>query len=328
MEIGEDRGDGAIVETHWATLDSRGNYWVGLMDGARVFTPTGAFLRKVGRSGQGPLEFSSAGPMYTDARGRVHLLDPRNARETIVTGDFELDTSYAVPGGRVYEALELPGNDRQVLNAVIQTADRFGKPLHIVEQSRIVASFGLVEQGAYTGLMMHLLRRLTLGPDGTIYSGSYFEYATEAWTPSGERLMGLRRPGLWEPPPGGEPRPISPENPPPGLLLALRADSLNRLWVVAWLPRKDWRQHVTEVRLPNGLVLLRPENGNASLYTTIIEVIDMRAGEVLASSEFDERVEGFLTTNVVYGNRLLESSLPRLVAWNLRLTGRLARNGG
>jgi hypothetical protein len=64
------------------------------------------------------------------------------------------------------------------------------------------------------------------------------------------------------------------------------------------------------------------------MYTTAVEVIDLASGEILARSELDERVEGFLGEDRMYGNRLDEQDVPWLVVWTITSSGRLAESGG
>jgi hypothetical protein len=197
-----------------------------------------------------------------------------------------------------------------------------GFPLHTVDGPDVVASFGIIERGSFSAGTMHMLRRITAGSDGTIFSGGFFEYAVDVWSPSGERRLGFKRLGLWEPPPGGQPQPLSADIDLWGLVLAMRVDDCDRLWVIAWIPRDDWRSNVTEGVGPDGRTYLRPES-SASLYRTALEVIDLSSGHILAHSEFDELIYGFLGGGSLFGNRFTSVGEPRLVVWNVSLRGRL-----
>lgn len=327
-ELGDDAGGGLHNESHWATIDSLGNYWIGDVDGPRVYTSDGRFRQKVGREGQGPLEFAAAGPIFTDSSGNVHVLDPRNQRESVVAQDFSLVRDSPLPPGWVYESLPISGTPLSLVSAVFHTADLLGYPLHVVRGAEIVRSFGMKQSGVQLISTMSLLRRLAIAPTGEFFSAGYFDYAVEAWTQDGHRISGWRRAGLWNPPPDGVPQPMGPTSPPGGLFIAMRVDRADRLWTITWVPRDNWRDGMREVELPDGAVAYQPVNSNASIYTTAIEVIDLASGEILARSELDERVEGFMGGDRMYGNRLDEQDVPQLVVWTITPSGRLAERGG
>jgi hypothetical protein len=267
------------------------------------------------------MEFRSAGATFTDADGNVHLLDPRNARETVVRPDLSLARELRLPWGWVHEAVPLPGEDRRIVNSNVRTPASIGFPLHVVEGIELVSSFGMQQRGSLSLGTMHMLRRIAVDARQRVYGGWYFEYVVDVWNPDGQRLLGVRRPGLWEPPPDGQPQPLSEERNPNGLVLGMRIDDDDRLWMIVWQPRPDWRDNVTEIPLPDGTVTLRPENSNASIYRTVIEVIDLRTGGIVARGEFDEVIEGFLDANELYGNRFTEAGVPRFIVWELETSG-------
>ena len=318
--MGDARGPGVHVLSHWATRDSNMNYWIGTMEGPRVYSDDGRFLMAIGRSGVGPFEFTSAGPLFSDDSGRVHVIDQRRYREYVASRDGALLFTRALPGF-VYEAAPIPGGSDLVVNSVWNSPDGIGYPLHIFRDEKFVVSFGMSKDVQVKLGTMQLLRRIAVDSSGLIHTGKYFEYVIEVWDQKGTRVMGLRRPGLWQPPVDGEPRPISRDTPPGGLLLALRPNSEDRLLVVTWLPRSDWLENVEEFSPRAGVVLLRPKNSNFSLYRTVIEVIDLRSLTVLASTEFPELIEGFLSNTEVYGNRFNKEGTPQLVVWKLTIQG-------
>ena len=66
--LGDTAGDGYVVHTDYVVRDSLGNYWLGqYKDMIKVFDGKGRYLRRVGRAGGGPGEFSIPMPMYADA---------------------------------------------------------------------------------------------------------------------------------------------------------------------------------------------------------------------------------------------------------------------
>lgn len=320
--IGDSEGPGYYQDSQWVTRDSLGRYWVENVDGQNVYGSTGTFIRQVGRSGEGPLEFRGVGPIFTDPVGQVHVFDQRNRRESVIAPDFELVSERPLPWGPIYDAALLQSGDRVVVNGVFREPDQIGLPLHVVDGATVVASFGMIERGLYSLGTMHMLRRVTTAPDGTVYAGGFFEYSIDVWRPSGERLLGFKRLGLWNPPPGGQPQPLSADIDLWGLLLAMHVDQVQRLWVVTWIPRTDWHSRVTQAVGPDGRTYLQPES-NESLYRSALEVLDLDAGRVVARAESEELIYGFLGEGAVFGSRFLKSGEPRLVVWNVHLSRRM-----
>jgi hypothetical protein len=166
---------------------------------------------------------------------------------------------------------------------------------------------------------MHLLRKVAVGSDGLIYAAGFFEYAVDVWSEHGERLLGLKRTGLWRPPPDGQPHPLTAETELWGLVLAVDIDERGYLWVVAWSPRDDWRDNTFTTIQPNGTSRLAPINSNWSIYRTVIEVIDLDEGRILYHAQTDDLVYGMLRPGRLFGTRITNSGEPQLIIWNTRL---------
>ena len=71
--LGDTAGAGSLeVAGLNVVRDSSGDFWVSQRQGLMVFGPTGAFERRIGRAGGGPLEFQAIPiPVHTDSQGRV-----------------------------------------------------------------------------------------------------------------------------------------------------------------------------------------------------------------------------------------------------------------
>jgi len=325
--MGDSDGPGYLQDTQWVTRDSVGRYWIELVGGIKVYGPTGKFIRQVGQSGEGPMEFRGVGPIFTDSAGQVHVFDQRNHRETVIAADFHLASERALPWGPIYDAAPLQGDDRIVVNGVFRDPDHVGFPLHVVEDTQVVTSFGMIERGSLSLGTMNMLRRVAVGSRSTIFSGAYFEYSIDAWSQSGQRLLGFKRPGLWKPPPDGQPQPLRSDTDLWGLIQGLHADQSDRLWVIAWVPRADWRSRSREVTGPGGETFLQPKNGNASLYRSALEIIDLRSGLILAHQDFDGLIYGFLGGNALFGIRFARAGWPHLVVWSVHSTGHMNQKG-
>lgn len=139
--LGDLTGDGFIQWSRVATRDSLGRYWIGQDESLKVYDPAGRFLREVGRSGEGPAEFGRVTLAHTGSDGRVHVLDPRNVRESVFDANFALVEERRLPGTPASNATALNGG--YVVNAWIRSPDGLGLPLHIIRGEEVVPSFGM-----------------------------------------------------------------------------------------------------------------------------------------------------------------------------------------
>ena len=321
--LGDSTGDGYLEAAEYMTRDSLGNYWVGQRNTVKVFSSNGTFLKQVGRSGGGPMEFSGlAAPAYVDDEGRVHIIDLGNPRETVVSPDFELAAETRLPGF-VQAAVPLPDGRRMAVNMVLETPDQIGLPLHIIEGSQILRSFGRTENsGVVTPL--DLQRVVTTDAAGRIYSAPPYDYVIEVWSDEGEKIRAFTGPRLneTEPLPGS----FSPDNPPPNRIFSLHMDEAQRLWIARWVLRPDWRENMVEAAAPNGRIQFKPKDDSfESIYRSRIDVIDSEDGSMIATMERDELITGFMDDALVFENRLAENGNPQLAVWRVDLTDPNAR---
>lgn len=314
--LGDSAGDGYIEETEYMTRDRLGNHWVGQRGTVKIFDSTGRFVRNVGRPGQGPMEFSGfIAPRYTDERGRVHIFDTGNLRETVVGPDFKLVAEATLPGS-IGSVAPLPDGRRRVVNMVLETADGIGLPLHIIEGSQVLRSFGATESTESSGIVTPFALQRVLATDahGRIYSTPPYEYVVDVWSDEGEKIRTFTGPILNEtkPLPGS----WSPDNPPPNRIFSLRVDDAQRLWVVSWIRRPDWQKNMIEAPLPNGTIQFKPKDESLqSIFRSRIDVIDLDRAAVIASTERDELMAIFIDDAFLVEYRLSENWTPQLVVW-------------
>ncbi|MGH7501336.1 MAG: hypothetical protein ACREL7_06200 [Longimicrobiales bacterium] len=316
ITIGDTAGPGYIEETSDVVRDSAGNYWVGQRRMIKVFDSTGTFLRQVGRAGAGPMEFERPRPVHTDATGRVHIFD-RNGRETIVGADFALYEERELPG-LVQAAFPLQDAHRYVASMWLGTPDRIGFPLHIIDGSAVMRSFGLRgDQSDGQLSQFNSQRVLTVDAQSHIFSTRLYHYVIEAWTTTGNRIVGFEGPELnqTEPLPGR----FAPDNPPPNRIFAIRVDDAARLWVISWQRRPDWQDAVIDQVQPNGEVISLPKDGDFSydrLYTSRLDVIDLNAASLIARVNQDNLFVGFIGSVSILEAEYLDDGTPRLVVWD------------
>lgn len=318
VTLGDTTGQGYVVPTTDVIQDGRGNFWVGQYDDMlKVFDSSGAFLRRVGRPGEGPMEFGSPRPFFSDDSGRVHVFDPGNARLSIIGPDFELLDDRPLPGV-IRAAAPLPAENMIVVNGAISTGDRRLLPTHVLEEMELVHSLG-EEWKPEIRNTLALQRRIATDAAGRIYSVPHYAYRVDVWTSEARRLSGVVEAELNEVDPLSGPSYFTWENPPPNSVSAMRVDSVGRLWVLLQIRNRDWEDHVRERQAPDGDVRLVPADGFDSIWHTRIDVIDIDRASLLASSRRDEILTGFVAEDLVFENRQTDEGYPRLVVWRISL---------
>jgi hypothetical protein len=298
--FGDKNGDGFLMLDERVVRDSVGNYWAGNGGWIKVFSPDGSFLRDVGRSGEGPLEFSRARPVYTDSSGNVHILDTGNLRETVVGPDFLLSSERGLP--RHFNAwAPLSDGKRYVVNTWLQRTGQSSNVLHIIDGDEVLYSFCDVGVG-FEGPASMMLSERVLAVDGEerVLSASRYALEIEAWTETGGRIVGFSGPVLNDELPGTGPP--SAENPLPSQIMDIHVDQDGLLWVAIFEPVDDWL-HLVLAGTPDPM----------ELYRSRLDVIDLDGGTIVASQIEEELLWQFLDNGDLVEGRFLEDGTPQFV---------------
>ena len=275
----------------------------------KVFDPDGAFLRTVGRRGDGPMEFGRAAPMHADASGRVHVFDTDNLRISLIDEAFTLVEEKKLPRW-VSAKAPLDDGDRYVVQASIEGPGREGMPLHIIDGTEVLKSFGAGDEPDTESLgSLPPDLRLAAGPDGSVFAAHMGEYVIEAWSREGSRLGALR----------GEPRLNagstfqelpSPDNPPPNIIGEIHADPGGLLWVSLVVLRPGWLDPFVQIMgAESGEV--SPEAAPdilAGIYQGRLDVIDLETCTMVAS-QLHEQMLLLLDDRTVAGYGFTEPGL-------------------
>jgi len=285
---GDELGPGFLVAEGTmdnVVRDSLGNYWVGQDEQIKVFDAEGTFLRAIGRRGDGPMEFGSAAPTHTDGSGRVHVFDTDNLRISVIDEAFTLVEEKRLPTWISAKA-PLSDGERYVVHASIEEPGRVGMPLHIIDDSGILRSFGAGdERNSDSPESMPVELTLAADADGSVFAARRFEYVVEVWSQEGSRLGGLR----------GEPllnsanfllEPASPDNPPPNIIGQIRTDPDGLLWVSLAARRTDWLE--TRIPHPSGDGFIEPALEDITgIFQGRLDVIDLSTCTLVASRLHD-----------------------------------------
>lgn len=313
--LGDMTGDGFIQWSRVATRDSLGRYWIGQDESLKVYDAAGRFLREVGRRGEGPAEFGRVTFAHTASDGHVHVLDPRNVRESVFDANFALVEEQRLPGTPASNATALNGG--YVVNAWVTSPDGLGSPLHVIRGEEVVRSFGMSDA---TGPQdaMRSLRKLATGSDGVIAAAPRFDYSIEMWDSSGSLLAELRHEeSLNE----VEVRQVAynlTDHPMPHEVMAVRFDDAGRLWILFRMVRDGWERHYEPRELPGGMagVSRRPNWTWDSVYESRLDVIDLQSGMVVARAQLPSRFEAFVGDGLLLEYRELPNTV-RLAVWRV-----------
>lgn len=295
--------------------DSLGNYWVGQGEQIKVFDSDGAFLRTVGRRGDGPMEFGRAAPRHVDGLGRVHVFDNQHQRVSVIGEGLTLVEEKRVPAA-VSSMAPLDDGERYVVQNTLGSPGREGFLIHIVDGSGVLKSFEAGEEvdeepSLHSPTDLRLAARL----DGTVFTARRLEYVIEAWSQEGARLGGLR----------GEPlmnsatfrlEPISADNPLPNTVGWIRSDSDGLLWVSLLVRRSGWLDTLIPDPSGEGLVEPGPED-ITGIFQGRLDVIDLAACTLVASQLHDQMLL-LLEDRTVLGYGMTElgsSTLDVLRVW-------------
>ncbi len=308
---GTDDSIAANTLAGYLARDGHGRYWLGQHDHLKVFDSSGALLGRVGRRGQGPLEFQSAHPIAVDSLGQVHILDNLGGRVLVVGIDLELMEEHRVP---VFtdEMVLMPETGAYALSAWIPDAMSAGYPIHVLEAGKFTRSIGVMTDSLPYRMPLQpfdVQRKLAIGDSDAVFAARPWDYLVDAWDVSGRRLGLMMGPPLTD---GlrGAPGPYSKSNPPWNGIWDIRFDGSGLMWTLLNIRRPDWDTRVAEIVERDGSVHL--QGRSVDMYRSRVDVVDVQSCAVVSSSWFDgegvlssflhsdaTRVDGMLVEEVV-----------------------------
>ena len=274
-----------------------------------LWDSAGRFERSFGQAGEGPQEFENYGvfDLYVDRDDNLHVFSGLG-QWTVLSRELDwlsrvqrmprimmhfIARPIVMPRGEIVTS---PGNLRDQLPlkgfAVLNT------------EGEVLRTFGKYpEYGGTTNWASHARNPLTLADEDHFWAGPselWRKYLVEKRGLDGQLKLVVRRQVSWFPdqeprvrleePPDAPPEP--PTEAPHPSLRALSADTTGLLVTYTVVPTEEWVDIIGRWRNPYD----EPPEDYPNAYSAYIEVIDTRAGVVLASrhlaSWFD--IEGFL----------------------------------
>ena len=320
--LGDMTMDGFIQWSRVATQDSLGRYWIGQGQSLKVYDPAGRFLREVGRAGEGPLEFGRVVFARAHSDGRVHVLDPRNGRESVIDANFALSEEQRLPARFPSFNSVAALNGDYVANAWVLSPEGIRLPLHVIRGQEVVSSFG-VSDATDPYDVWRSLRILAARPDGVIAAAERFAYTVEVWDSGGSRLVDLHHEvTLNEVEVKQAPYNLS-DHPPPHEVIAVRFDGAGRLWVLFHMMRDGWQRHYEPQEFPGGQTGIKRRSDSTldSIYESRLDVIDLQSGTVVARAQLPGHFEAFVGDGLLLQYRELPNT-EQLAMWRVTIDGR------
>src|SRR5690606_19510004 len=205
--------------------DARGRYWISHPqsgDEVVVFDARGRYVHTFGRAGEGPGEFRRIRQMALGGDD-VYLFDPRLARATVVSPDFELKRTVKVVGDP--QNVEVLPSGKMVINTSVPTRERAGFMLHLLDtEGEIERSFAEVDSVFRLDYGLVGRRQLAMASEpGQVWVLPATEYVIQKWTTAGRMVEQLRRRVDWFEPHDLEIMP-HPETPPAPVIWGVEED--------------------------------------------------------------------------------------------------------
>jgi hypothetical protein len=171
-------------------VDQADRIWLFDFQGRRLFLfdSTGRLVRRIGRQGQGPGEFSSGNGMVVRPEGGVALLDARNARVSFFDAAGEFQSSWPVPSGFSTSNGLVTDRSHQLFLRRPVTPPREGEILGRMGLVRLRDGGAFGDSLAPPDLPVPREVYLAVSPDGNSRSSTSSSYAPNyhwSWHPGG-----------------------------------------------------------------------------------------------------------------------------------------------
>lgn len=289
------------VQPHYLTLSSR----------------SGVAIATFGRQGDGPGEFRRIRYINVNRGDTLEVYDATQLRLTVLSPSGSYVRSMPLPPG-INSGIRL-SNGVHVINAEMHSPTSVGYPLHLLDAAgRIEKSFGYSEPVYAPGLGGNrLIRALCRAAGGGFWSGRTTSYTLELWNDDGSLRERIDRATPWFPPYETERR-VDPDHPPLPVLAAVEEDKDGRLWVIVDRADERWKTNLELVKRVEGIALYRAKRSD--LFNAVIEIIDPRTGEIIASQQTDRFIIGFLGQSEVYSYAEDDNGIGWYDVWRLVLT--------
>lgn len=253
------------------------------------FDESGAFRRTIGRPGQGPGEFGVILAIRPGAGDSTLVMDAGNRRLAILDAALNVARTARLPViGGWFGAVGEGG--LLVLSGIPgRTAESLDRVFLLDSSLSIERSFMPAPARGLDTRIESLRRRLAVAKSGVVAVSHWSRYAIEVWRADGTHEKTLVREVDWFPADevgrDGSSGPISPVQEAP------RIDEDGRLWTVTHVRDEDWEESFGPARTRAGRSATGLSKANRDdLYDSVIEVVDLESGRLIASRRVDAHV--------------------------------------
>lgn len=320
--LGDTAGPGMVHQQGSVAMDAGRHFYVssnGDPGTIRHFDSSGRYAGTIGRPGRGPGEYVGRPLVSFLSADTMLAVDSEGRRATVLDGSYEVVRSIALP--MIVSQVVATGSGGMVVTGDDRSAARIGLPLHLIDfRGDGIRSFGAInERVDFTNPFG---RFRTIGPSrsnaSSVWSARINEYLVERWDTSGRLHESLRRDPEWfrpwtRPAAGlvGVTRQV-----PSVTALFERGDSL---WVLVRVDDAGWKP-MPPVPVPGmSDAFYTPDSFRDSLFDTLIEVLHVSSGRLLASQRVPQHLLGFAADEHAFSYEEDEHGNPRYVVWRLRV---------
>jgi hypothetical protein len=272
-----------------------------------LFDATGRFVRRAGRRGGGPDEFGGILAIRSGPADSIHVLDAMNARYAVIGPDLQVARTVRLEtrGGQ----FEILDDGSTVMLGPVRRAPPLER-LHVLDANGTrVRSFMPQPDAA----MPAAHRRFTATRSGTIAVSHGRDYVIEIWDAAGQHRKTVFRDAPWFPP-------FSPDGPRGPTQKAPQFDPEGRLWTLNEVADPNAPAALAPRLPPNtpGLTRLPPPPMN-ELYDSVLEVLDLESGTLLATKRVEESILTLLPGGFAASYREDATGNPFIDVWRLTL---------
>jgi hypothetical protein len=272
-----------------------------------VFDETG-LVGQVGQRGSGPGEFMMISAIDVENDGTLHVFDIALGTHTTFGPSFELQSSGLLEMPPSHAVMVLPDGESLLVASSVPTQTHASPPVHLLNrEGKVERSFGSPASESSVDLGTSALRLLAASGDTAVWVAHSNRYRVELWDlreAADTPLLTIERQVSWFPP--GLDDSESADLPPAPRVLDIQETGDGNLMTVLRVPDPNWAAAVSQ----NGghKEIADPE----AYFDTMIEMLDPRAGHVVASVRRPEVFGSFAGPGLLTAGALDDLFIPRI----------------
>ncbi|HMS02929.1 MAG TPA: hypothetical protein PKE51_08135 [Gemmatimonadaceae bacterium] len=263
--------------------DRQGRLWMAFEgEGLRIYDGRGAFLRRIGRSGQGPGEFATPDLLQPLPNDSMLVVDMMNRRATILDSQGRVARTLVARHQLLFPLVRRWPND-VLVSARVSTPKAAGLPLHVASfagtEVTLSRSFASGAASMRASDLPNAYALVAGDARGGFVSTSPVRFELTRWSAPGSARQVLVRESAWFPNHSSG-RIGTPTEPPSPRISAVHVDAQGRIWTFVRTASPNWKTAWS--RFPAGARETSPATFDRSrLFETTVEVIDPAARQVI-----------------------------------------------